>query len=1719
MYKNYFKKSAITPLIILLGVVTLLGVQIAGAEPDISEYTAYPVNLSTSVAPNIMIILDNSGSMNEQAYNQPFTCGEIEIAVTKNQNDCEEELYSPYGNWSNSSDLDIGGLDTGKTTPTMVGVRFENVDIPQGVTITSAYISFKANTTTSGAADFTIVAENRDYTFEYPYGNWQDFGASNYLSGVPAGTQGASNRWPHTASVSWRTSDGSLAGTWSQYSRYNTPELKDIVQTVINRPGWIENSSLAFKIWRTDPVNGTGKRDAYSGDGSQSNAPVLHIKYDAACPKFYGYFDPTARYSYASNRFYRDPSGPWDGNFLNWLSMRKVDVARKVVMGGLATARTGGGNQTLFGEAPGAGNRTYTKWYDGTTVSPHSGNFKYVMDNGYIKVYTSGGSYVTSYTIAVEKDVANEPQDFYEGNLAGVMQRVGDKARWGNMWFYTGTGSKREGGFVSNAIGTNMTTLVTDLQNTPANTWTPLGETYYVCMQYFKQESVAPGWGFSTSATGPFNDVNDPYKRDGFDIECAKSFVLMITDGASTMDSKVPDPYRDYDGDGDRTGCDEYTSSSCDYDSKGTDFLDDVALYSHITDLRTDIGGFQNLTLYSIYAFGNDDNARKLLKEAARNGGFIDMDGDNRPDGEIGEPNPDNRLEWDADQDGDPDTYYEASDGYALEAQLMAAITDILKRASSGTAVSVLAPQRGEGEGVLIQAYFKPSVTTGVTETKWIGYLQGLWVDNLGQTREDTPPKGANPGLVLSHDKIVEFFFDEATGEAKFKRFEVDANGEKVVNFTDTNGNGQLDYEEPFIDVNGNGDWDDGDSFTDANGNGILDAAESYTDLNGNGQWDAGETFTDLNGNGQWDEAEPFTDLNFDGTCCAPAESFTDTDGDGVYDAPEPYTDKNGDCTWTDGEPYTDANGNGIYDDGETYTDVNGNGVYDDPEPYTDENVNGVWDDGEAFVDANGNCEWDPAEKFTDLDQNGAWTQDEPFVDANGNGVFDAAEPLADLNGNGVWDDGESYTDVNGNGVYDAPEPYSDLNGNGQWDDGEPWWYVYTSHVLDELEPIWEAGKLLQERNSSERKIKTFVDLDNDGVLDANEFIDFTESNYSAIRPFLGVRDSVAWSYLGSGHDDRTKNLIKFIRGDDSGYTGTPDLRNRIVGDKIWKLGDVVYSTPVIVGRPADNYNIIYGDSSYQDFFTQYQNREQVVFAGANDGMLHAYLVGKYNTGDNAGTLGDTEEAYYTKESGTTVQYGDELWSFIPQALLPHLKWLPDPDYTHVYYVDLKPRIADAKIFNSDATHPNGWGTVLIGGLNLGGKRIPVTDAFPEGEATRTFTSSYFAMDVTDPMNPVLLWEKTFPNIGLTTTSATVAKVGDDWFAIIGSGPTDYDGTSSQSPHIYVLNLKTGELLRDYDTGENAAFMGSGPVTVDIGLNFNVDVGYIGMNYKQGQTWRGKVYRFKVPKISGDFRDPLSTDVYDDNPANWTFSVLVEADGPVSAPPGVSIDQEDNLWVYFGTGRYFNDADKTDKSQQYFYGVKDPIYNRAMYSTEAAAVGKNPGSFNLLDSTLITVYTDGTVAGAGSSIETFTDLTDSMASKDGWELYLGQSLTTDGERVLNKPTILGGIVFDTTFIPNDDPCGYDGSSNILGTYFETGTAYVDEVFIGGSEERYVDGEKKTAVSRFAPVGVGRGSSVSIHVGKQVGATGYVQQSTGIVQALALNPAFQIRSGFIYWRER
>jgi len=698
--------------------------------------------------------------------------------------------------------------------------------------------------------------------------------------------------------------------------------------------------------------------------------------------------------------------------------------------------------------------------------------------------------------------------------------------------------------------------------------------------------------------------------------------------------------------------------------------------------------------------------------------------------------------------------------------------------------------------------------------------------------------------------------------------------------------------------------------------------------------------------------------------------------------------------------------------------------------------------------------------------------------------------------------------------------------------------------ALDGIDPLWEAGKVLHLRSANNRKIFTYIDKNKDGVVDestynnydsSGEVVKFDIDSATSIKPYLGVKDDTAWGYLAgtlaNTHDNRVTNLINYIRGNN--ITG---LRPRIISGNAWKLGDIINSTPVAISKPTDNYHIIYGDKSYQTYYNTFKGRETVVYVGANDGMLHAFTSWQY----------DATTKKYTQPGGTSENIGDELWAFIPQCQLPHLKWLADPRYGHVYYVDLKPKIFDAKILPKNTHYTDSdsnlnWGTFLLVGMNMGGKYIWAAGDFDNGSGgtvteTRNFYPSYVCMDVTDPRNPKLLWERTYTDLELTTSFPAIVRVKDKWFAVFGSGPSatagNCDGTSTQKGHIFVVDLATGNPYRSgtndwrFETNESNAFMNS-PVSIDKGLNYNVDAIYFGEAYLD-TTWKGKLYKVTIPWATGSLNnlnyDGINLTNYSDDPNDgskpWQVSMLFDATRPVTGPLALSVDFNENVWIYGGTGRYLSQADKTSTDTQYFFGIKDPFFNKIYAASPAYyhsySSTKSLTHANLLDADGIVITDAGLVFKNGNPYPsgtsgTFQELLTVARGQDGWKRAM-----TGGERIVNKPTLLGGIVFAPSFVPNSDPCGFGGNSYLWGVYFETGTAYYKQIFSDEPTVSYAD--YKQVVDKIS-LGAGKSSSLGVHVGSEGGAKGFIQQSTGSIVSENINPAFNIKSGLKSWQEK
>lgn len=487
----------------------------------------------------------------------------------------------------------------------------------------------------------------------------------------------------------------------------------------------------------------------------------------------------------------------------------------------------------------------------------------------------------------------------------------------------------------------------------------------------------------------------------------------------------------------------------------------------------------------------------------------------------------------------------------------------------------------------------------------------------------------------------------------------------------------------------------------------------------------------------------------------------------------------------------------------------------------------------------------------------------------------------------------------------------------------------------EEVTPVWESGGILHAMSAADRNLFTYIK----GA--ATPQTDFTTGNASLLMPFMQATDLT-----------EAQKIISYIRGTDN---TTDSYRDRTVTvgteTNVWKLGDIITSTARVAGNTALNtYHFLapggYGDLTYATFVntTDYKNRG-MVYVGANDGMLHAFELGKVTQTRND----DNKKAEITT---LISQPGREQWAFIPQNVLPYLTYLKNQDYKHIFTTDGPIVLTDASI-NGAATGARAlgsWETVLVSSMGIGGatRNKPSTGAAcatgslcVETPITDVGFSSYFALNVTNQMNPQVLWEFTHNALGFSTSGAAIVRVGDSttngsWFAVIASGPTgpieteshQFMADSDQTLKLFVLDLQTGTLLTTIDTGISNAFGGLlTNATMDIdrwksggtGV-YSDDVLYLGYSNRTAAGWKGGVLRL----LTGGSA----------NPATWSVSKVIEDIGPVTSGIGKLLDKKNGqLWLYFGTGRYYyklNDGTiDSATDQQTLYGVDDTCYQDA----------------------------------------------------------------------------------------------------------------------------------------------------------------------------------------------
>lgn len=652
-----------------------------------------------------------------------------------------------------------------------------------------------------------------------------------------------------------------------------------------------------------------------------------------------------------------------------------------------------------------------------------------------------------------------------------------------------------------------------------------------------------------------------------------------------------------------------------------------------------------------------------------------------------------------------------------------------------------------------------------------------------------------------------------------------------------------------------------------------------------------------------------------------------------------------------------------------------------------------------------------------------------------------------------------------------------DANGDGVADPVQPTGFPVVESP-DSLKSIWKAGKQLWARDisatGSPRTIYTpcfnsgtcagttglmnfsWGTTDNSAALQTS--LQYPSDNASAVKLMKWVS---GFDFPG---DDTMRSRTVQIGSIPSTYqTDTAYISNpRDKGIGVWKLGDIISSTPRLQSSLKQNaYNLIYGDSSYDLFVksTEYAARG-VAYAGANDGMLHAFTLGTLSippvAGDPLCSGGDCK----ARLSGAGL--GAEQWAFIPQNALPYLKYLADPSYdsSHIYSVDGVISINDASIDKAGCSAANywncpkqttyttstgtsldipntSWRSILLGGMGIGGASgsgvsIPITGGG---------YSSYFALDVTSPGSPKFLWEFTNAQLGFATSGPAIVRINAQtngardiskngrWFAIFASGPTGpidtslhaFKATSTQTLKLFVVDLATGSLVATFDSlipNAFAATISKGVIDTDR-WNSNAagyyqdDAVYIGYVKKATDgTWTdGGILRLVIKESYDPDSAPTST--------TWIVNTLIDGIGPVTTNVTKLQDRKNhNLWIYFGTGRYSYGQDDM-ASQRHLFGIKEPCYSPS-------------------DDIDITI--------PGCTTLYFSDLqnTDSLftGGSHGWYIPLDAQDTTNNlgaERSVTDPVAMqNGTVFFTTFKPTSDICNFGGNSYMWGVKYDTG---------------------------------------------------------------------------------
>ena len=538
---------------------------------------------------------------------------------------------------------------------------------------------------------------------------------------------------------------------------------------------------------------------------------------------------------------------------------------------------------------------------------------------------------------------------------------------------------------------------------------------------------------------------------------------------------------------------------------------------------------------------------------------------------------------------------------------------------------------------------------------------------------------------------------------------------------------------------------------------------------------------------------------------------------------------------------------------------------------------------------------------------------------------------------------------------------------------------------------------------------------------------------------------------------------MNYLRGDKTGEINCAGVGRFRARTNI--LGDIIDSSPTWVGPPVSPYAVTWSDrlhtaatmpeaggtaQTYAQYIAATQQRTNVVYVGANDGLLHGFRSGFY---DNTGTF---------QAAGND---GAEVLAYMPGAVLNNSLTgihnattsnidFPNAQYGHAFYVDATPG-------TGDVFYGGTWHTWLVGGLGAGGNAIfaldvssPSTFAQTPAAASAIVKGEWTSANLTCANAPTCK-----NSLGNTYGTPSLRRLHDGkWAAIFGNGYNSATGDAG----IYVMTIDPSTAATTFYYLSTA----KGTTTNKNGIYFaspaDLDGDHI-TDYVYAGDLLGNIWRFDLTSTLESGWAVTPGPVFQ-TPGQPITTALVIASG---APAAGSLQQ---LMILFGTGQKTPVSTTAPTSYatgtQTLYGVWDwnmaswngtsPAAYASMTAAAAGTAGVSGSNHteqktNLqqqvvtIDPTTLNrdILTNSNVCWAGSSGCT-------AAPKFGWYIDLPGSQ----EQVIFSPELVAQAFTVNTIVPApNNPTSCTSQNDTGFTYVFnalTGAAFT-QVFLPPSE--------------------------------------------------------------------